>query len=593
MSANSATPDSWESIDQRDGEANLQKFGGLSISAKPFVPNINATAFVPNFGPKPPAPTVVAPAIPPSVETVTENVNGRHAVEQVSEPDKQDETPGSWEESEEAPEDDAIDSEKQEETLPEDIPVAAVPAKETVAAPAEIVAPKQIKNTNTDIDEELLDMKDHVNVIFIGHVDAGKSTIGGHLLFLTGQVDKRTLEKYEREAKEKNRETWYLSWALDTNLEERDKGKTVEVGRASFDTPNKHFVLLDAPGHKSFVPNMIGGAAQADLGVLVISARKGEFETGFERGGQTREHAMLAKTAGVKHLVTLVNKMDDSTVNWEESRYNEIESKLSPFLKKVGFKASEVTFMPCSGFTGANLKDTVDPKVCPWYTGTSFLDLLDRLPSFMRSHDGPVKILVSDRYKDMGTMALGKVECGTVRRGESFTLMPNKHIIRVTNIIGPDEQEKNSCTAGENIKLKLAGVEEEDVVPGFVICSADALCSTGRIFEAQVVVLEHKSIICPGYTAVLHIHNAVEEVTLMALVATIDRKTGERSKQRPRFVKQDQICIGRFRTSNVICMETFAKFQPMGRFTLRDEGKTIAIGKVLKIAEKREQQPAK
>ncbi|XP_010165234.1 eukaryotic peptide chain release factor GTP-binding subunit ERF3A-like, partial [Antrostomus carolinensis] len=158
--------------------------------------------------------------------------------------------------------------------------------------------------------------KEHVNVVFIGHVDAGKSTIGGQIMYLTGMVDKRTLEKYEREAKEKNRETWYLSWALDTNQEERDKGKTVEVGRAYFETEKKHFTILDAPGHKSFVPNMIGGASQADLAVLVISARKGEFETGFEKGGQTREHAMLAKTAGVKHLIVLINKMDDPTVNW-------------------------------------------------------------------------------------------------------------------------------------------------------------------------------------------------------------------------------------------------------------------------------------
>ncbi|CDQ97061.1 unnamed protein product [Oncorhynchus mykiss] len=162
--------------------------------------------------------------------------------------------------------------------------------------------------------------KEHVNVVFIGHVDAGKSTIGGQIMYLTGMVEKRTLEKYEREAKEKNRETWYLSWALDTNQEERDKGKTVEVGRAYFETEKKHFTILDAPGHKSFVPNMIGGASQADLAVLVISARKGEFETGFEKGGQTREHAMLAKTAGVKHLIVLVNKMDDPTVNWSLER---------------------------------------------------------------------------------------------------------------------------------------------------------------------------------------------------------------------------------------------------------------------------------
>lgn len=210
--------------------------------------------------------------------------------------------------------------------------------------------------------------KEHVNVVFIGHVDAGKSTIGGQIMYLTGMVDKRTLEKYEREAKEKNRETWYLSWALDTNQEERDKGKTVEVGRAYFETEKKHFTILDAPGHKSFVPNMIGGASQADLAVLVISARKGEFETGFEKGGQTREHAMLAKTAGVKHLIVLINKMDDPTVNWSNERYEECKEKLVPFLKKVGFNPKkDIHFMPCSGLTGANLKEQSD--FCPWYIG--------------------------------------------------------------------------------------------------------------------------------------------------------------------------------------------------------------------------------
>ena len=176
------------------------------------------------------------------------------------------------------------------------------------------------KKKNVKTVESVSTEKEHVNIVFIGHVDAGKSTIGGQLMYLTNMVDKRTLEKYEKEAKEKNRETWYLSWCMDTNQEERDKGKTVEVGRAYFETEKKHFTILDAPGHKSYVPNMIGGASQADLAVLVISARKGEFETGFERGGQTREHAMLVKTAGVKHLVILINKMDDPTVKWSKER---------------------------------------------------------------------------------------------------------------------------------------------------------------------------------------------------------------------------------------------------------------------------------
>uniref|UniRef100_A0A2K5J6N3 Tr-type G domain-containing protein n=1 Tax=Colobus angolensis palliatus TaxID=336983 RepID=A0A2K5J6N3_COLAP len=339
--------------------------------------------------------------------------------------------------------------------------------------------------------------KEHVNVVFIGHVDAGKSTIGGQIM--------------------------YLSWALDTNQEERDKGKTVEVGRAYFETEKKHFTILDAPGHKSFVPNMIGGASQADLAVLVISARKGEFETGFEKGGQTREHAMLAKTAGVKHLIVLINKMDDPTVNWSNERYEECKEKLVPFLKKVGFNPKkDIHFMPCSGLTGANLKEQSD--FCPWYIGLPFIPYLDNLPNFNRSVDGPIRLPIVDKYKDMGTVVLGKLESGSICKGQQLVMMPNK-----------------------------------------------------------IVIIEHKSIICPGYNAVLHIHTCIEEVEITALICLVDKKSGEKSKTRPRFVKQDQVCIARLRTAGTICLETFKDFPQMGRFTLRDEGKTIAIGKVLKL----------
>ena len=196
------------------------------------------------------------------------------------------------------------------------------------------------KEQAADIDGETLEEvygKEHVNLIFIGHVDAGKSTLGGSILYATGMVDERTMDKYKREAKEAGRETWYLSWALDLTKEERAKGKTVEVGRGFFETDKRRYTILDAPGHKTFVPSMIGGASQADVGILVISARKGEYETGFEKGGQTREHAMLAKTQGVNKLVVAVNKMDDPTVQWSKERYDECTTKLRTFLKGTGY----------------------------------------------------------------------------------------------------------------------------------------------------------------------------------------------------------------------------------------------------------------
>ncbi|CAI8017071.1 Eukaryotic peptide chain release factor GTP-binding subunit ERF3A [Geodia barretti] len=427
--------------------------------------------------------------------------------------------------------------------------------------------------------------KENINIVFIGHVDAGKSTIGGHVLYLTGQVDKRTLEKYEREAKEKNRETWYLAWALDTNQEERNKGKTVECGRASFETDKKRFTILDAPGHAGFVPNMISGAAQADIGVLVISARKGEFETGFERRGQTREHAMLAKTAGVKHLVILINKMDDPTVFWDENRYEECKIKLTPFLKKVGFNPkTDLAFIPVSGLTGANIKEVAPEEVCPWYRGPAFISYLDELPPLTREDTGPFRMPISDKYKDMGTMVMGKVESGGLAKGMTLTLMPNKAVVEVISILS-NEEEVNTAYSGDNIRVKLKGVEEEDISAGFVLCDTDSLCHVGSTFDAQIAILEHKSIICAGYSAVLHIHSVVEEVQIKQLLALIDKKTGKKVAQRPRFVKQDQVVIARLQTAGIICLETFKEFPQMARFTLRDEGKTIAIGKVLKLIE--------
>ncbi|KAM3916248.1 eukaryotic peptide chain release factor GTP-binding subunit ERF3A isoform 1-T1 [Leptodactylus fuscus] len=581
MDPSDSAPDSWEQADIDASEAQLNSsLARLNVNAKPFVPNVHAAEFVPSFLMKSSCATADG-----LEEDTTDNsaqeeksqlsegsnaVVGMEISEPVVENGETEMSPEeSWDHKDEPSEaepgggfsgDGGSSEEATQEMMEEE---EEVPKPKTVVVPPD--APK----------------KEHVNVVFIGHVDAGKSTIGGQIMYLTGMVDKRTLEKYEREAKEKNRETWYLSWALDTNQEERDKGKTVEVGRAYFETEKKHFTILDAPGHKSFVPNMIGGASQADLAVLVISARKGEFETGFEKGGQTREHAMLAKTAGVKHLIVLINKMDDPTVNWSNDRYEECKEKLVPFLKKVGFNPKkDIHFMPCSGLTGANLKEPVES--CPWYNGLPFIPYLDNLPNFNRSFDGPVRLPIVDKYKDMGTVVLGKLESGSICKGQQLVMMPNKHTVEVLGLLS-DEVETELVAPGENLKLRLKGIEEEEILPGFILCDPNNLCHSGRTFDAQIVIIEHKSIICPGYNAVLHIHTCIEEVEITALICLVDKKSGEKSKTRPRFVKQDQVCIARLRTAGTICLETFKDFPQMGRFTLRDEGKTIAIGKVLKL----------
>lgn len=599
--ADSTIPDSWDSEETGASDSKQQSkpssFASLSFnpSAAVFVPgkNVHAAPFVP------PSSTPASFKSQGQVEAPTTTVAAPSSGSTMAKDEKLDESNAAPADSTPAVETDASNAETTEPSdewatddgkkdsplkskTPEPTAEGTVEdADDTDQVEAHQVA--KIKAKPKDLTAQL--KKEHVNIVFIGHVDAGKSTICGRVLQVTGMVDKRTLEKYEKEAKEKNRETWYLSWALDTNTEERDKGKTVEVGRAYFETEKRHFTILDAPGHNSFVPNMIGGAAQADIAVLVISARKGEFETGFERRGQTREHAMLVKTAGVKRLVVLINKMDDPTVKWNKLRFDECKDKLLPYLKKLGYNVKQdVTFIPCSGLTGAYIKDPPADAatVCTWYKGPSFLDYIEDLPSFSRQSEGPVRIPVVDKYKDMGTIALGKVESGQVYLGQRLILMPNKRECEVMGIWS-DEIETELANTGENVKLKLKNTEEEDIQGGFVLCSPESLVRTTHVFDAQVVILEHKSIICAGYSAILHMHTCSEEVTLKSLIALIDKKTGEKSKS-PRFIKQDQIAIVRIELlGGLVCLETYKDFPQMGRFTLRDEGKTIAVGKVLKI----------
>ncbi|BGP34949.1 translation termination factor GTPase eRF3 [Rhodotorula toruloides] len=431
--------------------------------------------------------------------------------------------------------------------------------------------------------EDAKDVKPHMNIVFIGHVDAGKSTMGGNILYLCGMVDKRTLEKYEREAKEAGRESWYLSWALDSTSQEREKGKTVEVGRAYFETDVRRYTILDAPGHKNFVPSMISGAAQADVAVLVISARKGEFETGFEKGGQTREHAMLVKTAGVQKLVVVVNKMDDPTVNWDKARYDEIVTKLSPFLKGTGYNMkTDVTFIPVSGFTGANIKEPVDRKVAPWVEGTSLLSFLDEMPLMDRKNNAPLMMPISEKYGDMGCVVVGKVESGKVRKNQDLLLMPNKTPVQVAAIFNEMEEEVSLALCGDNVRIRLRGIEDTDVNVGFVLTDPKKPVSVVTQFEAQLVILDTKNIITAGYSAVMHVHTASEEVTLSALLNYYDKKTGRKSRRPPQFAKKGMKIIARIDVAGPISLEKFSDHPQLGRFTLRDEGKTVAIGKVTK-----------
>ncbi|KAF9965148.1 translation termination factor GTPase eRF3 [Mortierella alpina] len=564
--------------DQND---TADKLSGLSLNpnAGSFVPRVAAKPFVPSWMPPPAAAAPPAPAAssgidfnrPPPAAVLNKTVETAAA-------------PAA------APAPVAAPVARPASPAPK-APVAEAPKKKVEAAPKPAAAapaptPAPVEEEEVVDQETLVEFfgKEHMNVIFIGHVDAGKSTMGGRILEASGMIDKRTLEKYEKEAKEAGRDSWYLSWALDTNAEERAKGKTVECGRAYFETDVRRYTILDAPGHKTYVPSMIGGAAQADCAVLVISARKGEFETGFENGGQTREHAQLAKSGGVNKLIVVINKMDDPTVNWDKERYDECVSKLSPFLKANGYNMkTDVTFMPVSGYTGANIKKGIDPKDCTWYNGPSLLDFLDQLKLADRKLSAPLRMPISEKYKDMGTVVVGKIEAGSIKKGATILMMPNSVKVEVQAIYSELEEEIPVAYVGDNIRLRLRGIEEEDIMIGFVLCSPKNPIHVVSKFEATLGILDHKNIICAGYTAVLHIHNAIEEISLSAMMHLIDKKTGRKSKRPPQFLKKGQQGIVMIETSGPICVETFADAPKLGRFTLRDEGKTIAIGKITKL----------
>jgi peptide chain release factor subunit 3 len=381
-----------------------------------------------------------------------------------------------------------------------------------------------------------------------------------------------------------------LTFYADTNEEERAKGKTVEVGRAHFETKTKRYTILDAPGHKNYVPNMIGGAAQADVAILVISARKGEFETGFDKGGQTREHARLVKTIGVKYLIVVINKMDDPTVAWSKERFDECVDKLTPFLKSTGYNVKkDIQFIPISGYTGANMLVHTTHEVCPWYDGPTMLAFLDSLAPVERKADAPLRIPVVDSFKDRGlTIVMGKIESGTLAVGQTVFLMPGKVALEVVGI-NTETHALQRAKPGENIKITVRGIEEGNVSAGLVLCDANLVpCMTE--FEVMLAVHElpkEKSLLTAGFEAILHLHTCVEECSISDLVAQVDTKTNQESKKKPTFVKSNSVVRCRMQTSKPVPVEAFTTLAQLGRFTLRDGGRTIAMGKVTSLAPKK------
>lgn len=428
------------------------------------------------------------------------------------------------------------------------------------------------------------DAREHLNIVMIGHVDAGKSTLSGNILYLMGMIDQRTIEQFKREAKLHNRESWFFAYIMDTSEEERKNGKTIEVGRAYFETQSRRFTILDAPGHKNYVPHMIQGATQADIGILIISARKGEFETGFEKGGQTREHAMLAKTLGINKLIVAINKMDEA--NWEQNRFDECVDKLKPFLRSCGFAVKrDVLFVPISGLNGDNIKTRI---TIPWYHGESLIEYLNQINIDGRNPDGPLRVPIIDNYNDRGTISMGKVESGVLQTGQKVLIMPT-NINTTVDKIYINEKLVQYAKPGENVSIHL-DCELNEISKGFILCDSD---SPGKLvplavhtFVAQIALMDmlaHRPILTVGYKCILHIHTIAQECIITKLLYPIDPKTNKPIKKRIAFIKQGQSAICQIQVKQSITIETFKNIPQLGRLALRDEGKTIAIGKVLSL----------
>lgn len=424
--------------------------------------------------------------------------------------------------------------------------------------------------------------KQHLNIVFIGHVDSGKSSLGGAILLACNLIDERTIEKVKESAKAKGMETWWKAFFLDTNEEEQEKGKTTECGRSHFETAQKRFTILDAPGHKAYVPNMISGTAQADIAILVISARTGEFEAGFDRGGQTREHTVLAKTLGVNELIIVINKMD--TVDWKRERYDEIKNTFSSFLKKTGFNPKTVKWIPISAYTGENL---LEEKEIEWYQGKSLLNTLDDIEIDREDNlNKDLRIPVLDAMKDGGKIKIiGKIESGSLTINDTLMVIPSEKEFKISSIENEFDKDIQKSISGDNITITTRDLNEGEISEGDVIVKkGESKCPLVQEFLAQFKITdlpESRPVFCAGSSSILHIHTAVREVTCTKIMHSIDLKTKE--KKSCNFGNKGKMMVGKFKLNSPLPLEKFEDYNQLGRFTLRDEGKTTCIGKILKI----------
>lgn len=423
--------------------------------------------------------------------------------------------------------------------------------------------------------------KPHINLVSIGHVDHGKSTMIGRLLWDTENLPESEMRKLEEEAQEQGKETFEFAFAMDNLKEERERGVTIDLRHQEFDSDNYYFTMIDAPGHRDFIKNMITGAAQADAGILVVAADDGVQP-------QTKEHSYLAKTLGIEQLIVAINKMDKE--DWDEGTFNDRVDEVKQLLQGVGFPVDDITFVPISAYEGDNVVEASDNM--DWYSGQTLLNALDDLDEPTKPHDLPLRVPIQDAYKikGVGTVPVGRVETGKLEVGKDVVFEPastrlNKNVGGEVKSIEMHHEEVQAADPGDNIGFNVRGVGKDDVKRGDVGGAPDNPPTVVEEFQAQIIVLNHPNVITEGYTPVFHVNTAQVACTFTDLAKTMDPKSGETKEENPDYIQEGESAVVTLRPQNPLVIEEQDDIPQLARFAIRDMGQTVGAGMCIGLTE--------
>ena len=415
--------------------------------------------------------------------------------------------------------------------------------------------------------------KPHINLIFIGHVDHGKSTLVGRFLYDSGALAENEYRKIKEEAEARGKGSFAFAYVMDNLKEERERGVTIDVSYKKFSGKSNNFTIIDAPGHRDFVKNMITGTSQADAAVLVISAKDGPQM-------QTKEHAFLANVMGIRQLTVAINKMDE--MQYKEEAFNKVKEEATKLVKMAGFKDDQFVVVPVSAWLGDNVAKKSENMA--WYKGPTLLERLDGLKAPNLPTDKPLRLPIQDVYsiKGVGTVPVGRVETGIIKPNDKIIVMPSKAQGDVKSLEAHHEQ-LTQALPGDNIGFNVRGLERKDINRGDVIGHPQNAPTVAKDFQAQIVILNHPTAIPVGYTPVFHLHTAQMSCTLTELQKKMDPKTGQVAEENPKFLKTGDVAVVKITPQKPLVVEEFKMFPSLGRFAIRDMGQTVAAGVVLKV----------